>query len=236
MRRTRLLTLTHTCICGTLLLAASCHEATPTPFDLAPPDQTVLDAPLALTAVTPKLGPSAGGISLTLDGAGFQGGSTVTVAGLPAQAMVASSSRLLLPLPAKPGAWGAVPVTVTNPDGQSVSRSDLFSYYASQVVFPDPLLPAATNPNSVAVGDFTGDGKPDLAVANFGSNSVSIFPGLGGGAYGSRSDFAVDASPIALAAGDFIVNSAAPYSDAPFAAPGRGAHSTQPEVTVSRGG
>ena len=33
---------------------------------------------------------------------------------------------------------------------------------------------AGSNPDSVAVGDFNGDGKPDLAVANFGSNNVSI--------------------------------------------------------------
>jgi len=31
---------------------------------------------------------------------------------------------------------------------------------------------AGSNPDSVAVGDFNGDGKPDLAVANFGSNIV----------------------------------------------------------------
>jgi len=33
---------------------------------------------------------------------------------------------------------------------------------------------AGSNPWSVAVGDFNGDGKPDLAVANYGSNSVSV--------------------------------------------------------------
>src|SRR5207244_2770681 len=33
---------------------------------------------------------------------------------------------------------------------------------------------AGTSPRSVAVGDFNGDGKQDLAVANNGSNNVSI--------------------------------------------------------------
>jgi hypothetical protein len=33
---------------------------------------------------------------------------------------------------------------------------------------------AGSVPFSVAVGDFNGDGKPDLAVANGGSNSVSV--------------------------------------------------------------
>jgi hypothetical protein len=35
-------------------------------------------------------------------------------------------------------------------------------------------LAVATNPSSVTVGDFNGDGKLDLAVANFNSNNVSI--------------------------------------------------------------
>ena len=33
---------------------------------------------------------------------------------------------------------------------------------------------AGTNPRSVAVGDFNGDGKQDLAVANDASNNVSV--------------------------------------------------------------
>jgi hypothetical protein len=30
------------------------------------------------------------------------------------------------------------------------------------------------SPWSVAVGDFNGDGKPDLAIANFESNNVTV--------------------------------------------------------------
>src|SRR5204863_6341917 len=40
---------------------------------------------------------------------------------------------------------------------------------------------AGTNPNSVAVGDFNGDGKQDLATANFASNDVTIMLGDGSG-------------------------------------------------------
>ena|SRR5437763_7161617 len=31
-----------------------------------------------------------------------------------------------------------------------------------------------TNPQSVALGDFNGDGRPDLATANLNSNDVSV--------------------------------------------------------------
>ena len=40
-----------------------------------------------------------------------------------------------------------------------------------------------TNPDSVAIGDFNGDGKQDLAVANYNSNTVSIRLGDGMGGF-----------------------------------------------------
>ena len=42
---------------------------------------------------------------------------------------------------------------------------------------------AGTNPGAVAVGDFNGDGKPDLAVANIGSNIISVLLGDGTGGF-----------------------------------------------------
>src|SRR5207253_7449518 len=42
---------------------------------------------------------------------------------------------------------------------------------------------AGINPDSVAVGDFNGDGLPDLAVANFISNTVSVLLGNGDGTF-----------------------------------------------------
>ena len=40
---------------------------------------------------------------------------------------------------------------------------------------PAVNYPAGFGPWSVAVGDFNGDGLPDLAVANAGSNNVSVY-------------------------------------------------------------
>ena len=41
---------------------------------------------------------------------------------------------------------------------------------------PPYRLSVGKNPNPVAVGDFNGDLKSDLAVANYTDNNVSVFP------------------------------------------------------------
>ncbi len=62
---------------------------------------------------------------------------------------------------------------------------------------------AGTNPNSVAVGDFNGDGKQDLAVANFNSFNVSILLGNGAGGFSAPTSFGVGADSVFVAVGDF---------------------------------
>lgn len=61
---------------------------------------------------------------------------------------------------------------------------------------------AGDGPNSVAIGDFNGDAKPDLAVANrFGSNA-SILLGDGTGSFGAATDFPIGNGPLSVAIGD----------------------------------
>jgi len=56
----------------------------------------------------------------------------------------------------------------------------------------------------VTVGDFNGDGKSDLAVANFGIGSnVSVLLGTGTGSFGTATNFSVGNSPISVTVGDF---------------------------------
>jgi hypothetical protein len=58
-------------------------------------------------------------------------------------------------------------------------------------------------PIAVAVGDFNGDGKPDLAVANLSGNTVSILLGNGDGSFQTPAAYRVEGAPIAVAVGDF---------------------------------
>src|SRR5439155_549082 len=61
------------------------------------------------------------------------------------------------------------------------------------------------NAAAVAVGDFNGDGKDDLAVANQGSNTVSVLLSNLDGTFrpASPSSYAVGAFPWSVAVGDF---------------------------------
>jgi len=58
-------------------------------------------------------------------------------------------------------------------------------------------------PSDVAVGDFNGDGKPDIAVVNSGSNDVSVLLGNGDGTFQAATNFAVGNSMTNIAVGDF---------------------------------
>ncbi len=60
-----------------------------------------------------------------------------------------------------------------------------------------------TAPIGVAVTDFNGDGKPDLAVANNTSNEVSVLLGNGDGTFQAARNFAADIYPDSVAVGDF---------------------------------
>ncbi|HLA25703.1 MAG TPA: VCBS repeat-containing protein, partial [Patescibacteria group bacterium] len=66
-----------------------------------------------------------------------------------------------------------------------------------------PNLIAGTSPASVEIGDFNGDGKLDLAAANFSSNNVSILLGTGTGSFGSATNFAAGPGARFVAIRDF---------------------------------
>jgi len=59
------------------------------------------------------------------------------------------------------------------------------------------------NPFGIAVGDFNGDGKSDLATANEGSNNVSVLINSGNGTYRPATNFSAGSDPVCILVGDF---------------------------------
>ena len=57
------------------------------------------------------------------------------------------------------------------------------------------------NPDSVAVGDFNGDGKADLALGEYGTGPTAVYLGAGDGTFADRLDVSDSAS--LFASGDF---------------------------------
>ena len=66
------------------------------------------------------------------------------------------------------------------------------------------LTSGISTPYAVAVGDFNGNGKADVAVANYGNKNVEIFYGNGDGTFSTTTTvLATGTEPINLAVGDF---------------------------------
>jgi FG-GAP-like repeat/Abnormal spindle-like microcephaly-assoc'd, ASPM-SPD-2-Hydin/Cep192 domain 4 len=59
------------------------------------------------------------------------------------------------------------------------------------------------NPQYIVAGDFNGDGRPDLAVVNQGSNNVGVFINNGDGTFAPMVPYATGQGPVAIAVGDF---------------------------------
>ncbi len=82
-----------------------------------------------LSSLSPTFGPTTGGTTVTATGSGFQTGATVTVGGAAATAAtVLTAGTLTFVTPA--GAAGPASVTITNPDAQSATATNGFTYGA----------------------------------------------------------------------------------------------------------
>src|SRR5437870_1506412 len=64
------------------------------------------------------------------------------------------------------------------------------------------FLGNGATPQSVAVADFNGDGKPDVAIANNGSHSVSVLLNAGNGAFQPLATYTVNNNPVQVISAD----------------------------------
>lgn len=159
---------------------------------------------LALTMVSPALGPSTGGTLLTLTGTGFASGVTVAIGGFAAAITQITPTQLMVTLPAAPLTKGQVPVIVRKQDGTMVNRADLFAYYYGTVKFSTAVaIPVGSNPYSVAIGDLNNNNKQDLVVANYFDNTVGVLLGNGDGTFGAMGTQTSGLRPRGVALADF---------------------------------
>jgi hypothetical protein len=65
-----------------------------------------------------------------------------------------------------------------------------------------PAFATGRGPVSLAPGDFNLDGKVDLAVANWESNTASVLLGQGDGSFADKADYAAGVNPSSVITGD----------------------------------
>jgi hypothetical protein len=172
-------------------MATQPHEPSPSP-----------EAPegLEFTTVNPRIWPSAGGALMELRGRGFQEGARVSIAGMPVpDPLLIEPTRIQLTIPPRPGSLGAVPIRVSNPDGSSITRGDLFSLSASRVDFFGGPIATGSAPSAVSIADLNQDGILDVVVANSGDDTISVLLGLGGGEFAAGRQLPTGRQPRALA-------------------------------------
>ncbi|HEX6182690.1 MAG TPA: FG-GAP-like repeat-containing protein [Pyrinomonadaceae bacterium] len=103
---------------------------------------------------------------------------------------------------------GTFTVTVRGFDINGASDTKTFLLTVTTPATCNPLtfatasLGVGTNPLSTAVGDFNRDGRQDIAVANNGSNSVSVLLGDGAGSFAAATSFNVGSQPRSVAVAD----------------------------------
>ena len=103
---------------------------------------------------------------------------------------------------------GNLDLVVANSGGGSETASILLG--RGDGTFRRPTdVEVGPNPNAVAVGDFNGDGVPDLAfsLAFFSSGGISILLGNGDGSFSAPSETQVGESTTSLAVADFNADS-----------------------------
>ena len=71
------------------------------------------------------------------------------------------------------------------------------------VLTPTLTYAVGSVPKALAIADFNGDGKPDMAVINESSGTVSILLGGGDGTFAAAATLVTGAVPTQIVAGDF---------------------------------
>jgi hypothetical protein len=151
--------------------------------------------------------PGASAFTLTVQGSGFVSKSVVRWNGSARPTHFVNITTLKAKISSSDVATaGTASVTVANPaPGGGVSDAQYFQIIkaAKSVSLKSSTLLTGQEPYQLASGDFNGDGKLDLAVANVTGGTVSIMKGKGDGTFQTQTQYPAGYSPIAVVVGDF---------------------------------
>jgi hypothetical protein len=124
--------------------------------------------PPTISRISPTSGPNRGGTSLTIDGAGFQGGISVTVGGAAATSVVVNPARTRITCRTPPFAsTGAADVVVASDTVGTVTASGAFVYTSA----PAPSIQSI----SPASGPQAGGTAMTITGTNFGGPTIVTF-------------------------------------------------------------
>jgi len=182
---------------GTILVgfaSALSYAQPPVPF---------VSLPLVPDATAPG-GPD---FTLAVNGTGFVSNSAVNWNGTALATEYVSGSQLTATVPAadiaKPGTGQITVVTPAPGGGTSAALTFEVTKPISLFTFNWSDYTGGTNPGSVAVADFNGDGNLDIAAGIMGSKSVMIYLGNGQGGFKPRGEYAAGGSTDSVVVGDF---------------------------------
>ena len=177
-------------------------------------DQTlsISEAPvitsLSLTSGSP-------GASLTINGTNFDpthGNNTVFIGGIKATSTAGDAESITVTIPSG-STFGPVTVQTNSLSGQSkdlflTSYAGVAQTITSNTLSSGIVFTTGSNPEGIGIADFDADGKPDLAIANQGANTVSTFKnqatsgGINSGSFAGKVDLASGTSPQNVEIGD----------------------------------
>ncbi len=124
----------------------------------------------AITSIAPIQGPVSGNTDITITGANFQPGVSVSMDGLTATVVSVTATRVVVRTPARRA--GVVGLILTNPDSQSASRASAYTY-----VDGGPAITHVLPPRGPMAGGNTitivGSGL-DNATVSFGGAAASV--------------------------------------------------------------
>jgi hypothetical protein len=137
-----------------------------------------------------SINPGATGVTLTIDGANLAPTSVVNWNGIPLTTSFVSTKQLTAVVPDSfVVAIGTASITVVSPaPGGGTSNVVFVPVAAAEALINFPASPSSsvsvgTLPQGLAVADFNGDGKQDMAIANKTDGTVSILLGNGDGTF-----------------------------------------------------